>query len=427
MPQFSFLPFIGAASWRCAWALVIGTCAAQAAVLTSSDGKTREFAVVVAAGREGLTVREAPAGKDIVIPWARLDARRTAQANPWFDGARKKATAGETVMLNIGLPQAPKDPAGEAKVAEWRVVKSSSGSLPLSAYVHREVAIPRLAVVWIGSTSPLSKREDAADLARRLHGALVVADVPPGADPELATTLLSGVADLMRQARLPSSSGKEAPAPATDRQAEASESGNEESVAPASDPPARRSGPAVILLGQGEAASLVWRVVCSHSNEVLAAVMLDGVHDEKSTAGAFATPCLFLESGGAGSPAAPASGEDLKRPYDLWRHFSTDGCRWCYASPSGDPLAMAVAFARDVAAASPYVEALELLESWEQNAMRHRIPMPVMTPKNFKEDGFRLATPNGASVFSVASRRGAARNDLVWVPSAAFATRLAGR
>jgi hypothetical protein len=80
-----------------------------------------------------------------------------------------------------------------------------------------------------------------------------------------------------------------------------------------------------------------------------------------------------------------------------------------------------------VAAASPYVEALEMLESWEGNKLRHRIPMPVMTAKSFKEDSFRLSTPDGASVFSVASKKGAARNDLVWVPSAAFAARLTGR
>ena len=86
-----------------------------------------------------------------------------------------------------------------------------------------------------------------------------------------------------------------------------------------------------------------------------------------------------------------------------------------------------MAFARDVASASPFVEALELLESWEHNKLRHRIPMPVATAKSFKEDGFRLATADGGSVFPVKSKVGAARNDLVWVPSAAFAARLAGK
>jgi hypothetical protein len=166
--------------------------------------------------------------------------------------------------------------------------------------------------------------------------------------------------------------------------------------------------------------------VCTRPADVVAAITLNGVHKAESTAGAFATPCLFLASPAPAEAAAPAA-EDLTRPQALWRHYSTDGCRWCYAAPAGDPLTLAVAFARDVASASPYVEALELLESWEHNKLRHRIPMPVATAKSFKEDGFRLATPDGGAVFPVKSKVGAARNDLVWVPSAAFAARLAGK
>jgi hypothetical protein len=203
--------------------------------------------------------------------------------------------------------------------------------------------------------------------------------------------------------------------------------------------PVSAAGPAILLMGRGEAAAAVWDVVCSGVGDILAAVTLDGNHRTAATPKAFVTPCLFIETPTGGSGGAPMTGadktpisgsgvaEDVSRPRDLWRHFSTDGCRWCYAEPAGDPLTLAVSFVREVAEASPYVEVLELLEAWQGDRLRHRIPMPVRKPGDFREEGFRLASPDGMSVFPVASRSGAARNDLVWVPSEAFAARLAGK
>ncbi len=198
--------------------------------------------------------------------------------------------------------------------------------------------------------------------------------------------------------------------------------GGAEAVAPG-------GGAAIILIGSGEGAGFVWNLLCARPQDVVAAVVIDGVLRAEPTAGAFSTPCLFLQSPASAPGEVPSTAvsADMTRPDNVWRYYSTDGCRWCIASPSGDPLALAVAFARDVAAASPYVEAMETLESWQNNKLRHRIPMPVLNAKNYKEQAFRLATPDGRSVFPVASKTGAARNDLVWVPSAAFAARLAVR
>jgi|GEM_PF-2509326 len=401
--------------------------------LTSSDGRTREFAVVVSADPAGLTVRESAGGRDIAIPWKRLDLQKTADANPWFGPAREKATVGGTVTLNLGLEPPPAAPAA----AEWRTVKSTVAagagknftSLQLSAYVHREVETPRLALVWVGGPSPLAKRGDAADLARRMQGALVVADFQGDygkAGEGSGEALVAGLTDLLKRARLGTAargggSGPAGSPGATMSAREKREVAGEAEGAGA--PPAgpRPAGPAIILIGQGEPASFVWSLVCTRPNDVLAAVTIDGAHRAEANAGAFATPCLFLQSAGA-----PAGG-DLTQPFDLWRHFSTDGSRWCHAMASADPLALAVAFARDVAAASPYAEALALLEDWENNALRHRIPMPVSSARDFREKMFRLATPDGASVFPVAAKTGAARNDLVWVPSPAFAAKLGGK
>lgn len=415
--------------------------AGEGAVLTSRDGQTREFAVVVSASPDGLTVREKAESAEVLIPWRRLDEDRTKAANPWFQEARAKAAAGETFKLNLaaGLPVAPATkPEGD-----WRTVKSTVNGAPgqgfgvlrLSAYVHREVPVPRLAVVWVGATSPLAQRGDAADLARRMQGALVVAefDRPVSkAEDGSGEALVAGVADLLRQARV---GGATASAPSTGKSGPLARPNASADAAPprapaeaagdkADEPP--KSGPAVILIGRDAAATFVWSLVCARPRDVVAAVTVDGVLKESSTAGAFATPCLFLESAGVSSRALGGR-EDLTRPLDLWRHFSTDGCRWCHAAPSGDPLALAVAFAREVATASPYVEALERLEHWENDPLRHRIPMPAATPKNFKEEAFRLARPDGSLVFPVAAKSGPARNDLVWVPSADFAARLAGK
>ena len=411
---------------------------ARAATLTSSDGKSREFPVVVSAARTGLTVRESESGKDIVIPWARLNVAKSEESNPWLQPAREKAMAGETVVLNLGLAKpAEPDPAVAPAVApspaasiqpEWRSLpeplkidggKGNFGSLSLSGYAHREVTVPRLAVVWVGGASPLAKRGDAADLARRMKGALVVAQFQGDfldASGGSGEALVDGVAQVLKALRL--DGGKPSGKPLGEKEAKEKLSGGGDGK---SAEVVVRSRPAMVVMGEGEAASFVWSLVCARPDDVMAAVMLNGVHKAESTAGAFATPCLFLESP-ASDPSA--AGDDLKRPHALWRHFSTDGCRWCYAAPAADPLALAVAFARDVAGASPYVEAIELLESWENNSLRHRIPMPVATPKSFKDAGFRLATPDGASVFPVRSKTGAARNDLVWVPSAGFAARL---
>ena len=428
---------------------------AAAATLTSRDGKKRDFPVVVAAAGPGLTVRESVGGRDVLIPWDRMDLAVSMEANEWLRAAHAKAVAGGVVALNLGLEEA----AGAEAVAEWRTVRSvveggvgqGFGTLRLSAYVHREVKVPRMALVWVGGASPLARRGDAADMVRRLQGALVVADfegLGAGLGEAGGRALVTGVAELLRRGRVDLAAGSGEAGVGLGAAAGAiKDSAGEEPAAELGQKkmeedeaePVLAAGPAILLMGRGEAAAAVWDVVCSGAGDILAAVTLDGNHRTAATPRAFVTPCLFIETPTGGSGGAPMTGadktsisgsgvaEDVSRPRDLWRHFSTDGCRWCYAEPAGDPLTLAVSFVREVAAASPYVEVLELLEAWQGDRLRHRIPMPVRRPGDFREEGFRLASPDGMSVFPVASRSGAARNDLVWVPSEAFAARLAGK
>ena len=94
--------------------------AAAAATLTSRDGKKRDFPVVVAAAGPGLTVRESAGGRDVLIPWERMDLAVSMEANEWLRAAHAKAVAGGVVALNLGLEEA----AGAEAVAEWRTVRS---------------------------------------------------------------------------------------------------------------------------------------------------------------------------------------------------------------------------------------------------------------------------------------------------------------
>lgn len=422
---------------------------AAAATLTSRDGKKRDFPVVVAAAGPGLTVRESAGGRDVLIPWERMDLAVSMEANEWLRAAHAKAVAGGVVALNLGLEEA----AGTQAVAEWRTVRSvveggagqGFGTLRLSAYVHREVEVPRMALVWVGGSSPLARRGDAADMVRRLQGALVVADfegLGAGLGESGGRALVTGVAELLRRGRVDLAAGSgeagaglgaaEGAGAMKDPVGQEPAAGlGQKKMEEDEAEPVVAAGPAILLMGRGEAAAAVWDVVCSGAGDILAAVTLDGNHRTAATPKAFVTPCLFIETPTAGahkkSISGPGLAEDVSRPRDLWRHFSTDGCRWCYAQPAGDPLTLAVSFVREVAEASPYVEVLELLEAWQGDRLRHRIPMPVRKPGDFREEGFRLASPDGMSVFPVASRSGAARNDLVWVPSEAFAARLAGK
>ncbi len=379
------------------WLLAVSPALAIPVTLTSTDGRTREFALVEASAPAGLTVKDAPAGREILIPWERLDLEKSAAANPWLAAARAKAQAGATVTRPFTSPPVGKGaPAGEWRARTHRVTGGGGGAsgntarLALSAHIHRETPRARLAVVWIGAANPLLTRHDAADFVRWADGALVTAELSGPDDANSARengeALLEGLTALLAE-------GKEPPPPGA-------------------------TPPAVILLGQGPAASaFAWSMVCHHASRVLASITFDGEHTATPNAEAFATPLLFVQTTGPANFQARQNAEDLTRPFDLWRHFSSDGCRWCFAAQPKDPLALAVAFARDTAAASPYQEVLAQWEAYENPAKKDTLPLPVRTIKDWNEETFRLASPAGQPAFPVTARTGAARHNLIWLPS----------
>lgn len=368
-----------------AWAVNL----ASAAVLTSADGRSRDFPVVVAASPQGLIVRDTPNGRDIVIAWEKLDVAKSIAANPWLEEAHRKVKAGARVPLNVTAPP----PLREAKLVLNGTAEDNFTRLTLAARVPQASTPPQLAVISLGTPAEWAARPDATAWAQQEEAALVTVTVEgtqwSDSTGGSGAALLKGVSQLLR--------------------------------GPDADP-ASPSAPALILIGQGTTSSaFVWNFLCHRPERVLAAATIDGLHEAQPTADVFATPVCFLQT--SALTASPTS--NPARPFDLWRQFSTDGCRWCFAAQPADPLGTALAFGRAVAAASPYREVIAQWEEYENPKRKDTLPLPVRTIKDWNEEPFRLAGLGGKPIYPVASRQGAARQELIWLPSEAFATWLA--
>lgn len=370
--------------------------------LVSNEGVSRDFPVIRLATPGGLIVRTTAAGRDMTIPWDRLDLGKCEAAHPWLGGVRAKAQNGETITLNLGMGGSPED------LQEWRTrrvtIAGGAGknfqSLQLTAYIHREVPRPRLALVWVGDSSPLARRPDAADLVRRSAGALVLAT-------------FSG--DKYHEANLGSG--------------EALSEGLKELLADPEtlkDPKKTVIPPAVIIMGEGRGGSFAWSHLCHYGKWVIAAVTVDAAHEASANAESFLTPVLFLQTQGP-APDAASTEENVTRPFDLWRHYSTEGCRWSYAYAAAhpDPHSLAVGFAAGVAGLSPYQEVLQTLEDWENNELKNRIPMPGRSVKDLKENAGLLATRGATHTFPVGEKKGDERHNLIWLPDPKMARLLA--
>ncbi len=70
--------------------------------ITSSKGKTVDFAGVKSASPAGLEVQFKKDGPLMTLPWGRLDLRKLETENPKIHVARKKTLGGEKVELNMG-------------------------------------------------------------------------------------------------------------------------------------------------------------------------------------------------------------------------------------------------------------------------------------------------------------------------------------
>lgn len=70
--------------------------------ITSSKGKTVDFAGVKSASPAGLEVQVKSGGPTLTLPWSRLDLKKLETENPKIHEARKQALDGKKVALNLG-------------------------------------------------------------------------------------------------------------------------------------------------------------------------------------------------------------------------------------------------------------------------------------------------------------------------------------
>lgn len=70
--------------------------------ITSSKGKTVDFAGVKSASPAGLEVQVKKEGPTMTLPWSRLDLKKLEAENPKIHEARKQTLSGKKVELNLG-------------------------------------------------------------------------------------------------------------------------------------------------------------------------------------------------------------------------------------------------------------------------------------------------------------------------------------
>lgn len=77
--------------------------------ITSSNGKTVDFAGVKSASPAGLEVQVTKDAPPLTLPWSRLDLKKLETENPQIHEARKKTLDGKKVELNLGsfAPEKP--------------------------------------------------------------------------------------------------------------------------------------------------------------------------------------------------------------------------------------------------------------------------------------------------------------------------------
>jgi len=98
---------------------------ASAIPITSSKGKTVDFAGVKSASPAGLEVQVKKDGPIVTLSWSRLDLRKLETENPKIHEARKKTLRGEKVELNLGSIVAKK--TVEAKPTGLRAKREAQG------------------------------------------------------------------------------------------------------------------------------------------------------------------------------------------------------------------------------------------------------------------------------------------------------------
>lgn len=178
----------------------------------------------------------------------------------------------------------------------------------------------------------------------------------------------------------------------------------------------------VILLGADQGTAFGWSFLNWKPKRVLAAAFVDGEYVGKATRDSFATPLLLVDT--KVGPRKPSQKPDLKRGYDLAKHYSTDGCRWTYIHTDKKReycLLLAGKYVESVASLSPYEKQAKERELWATSPLRERTPKPEANFKLFDEEQALLGSMvSEKDVYPLEAKKGEARRSLVWLPDAAF-------
>ncbi len=371
------------------------TGAASAFPIISKDGKTVDLPVIRRADKTGLIVRKGAATPDIPLGWDRIDLEATARLLPWMNSVYKRASAGQTVVLDLGINGRKADDLIEwvdfsSVVAGGEDKNFARATMKLTA--HKEVPKSKLIIVFVGAENPLLGDPAWEAFAKERSAAFLTLNFE-GTD-YMDARKASGDVIMKELPALLEKAGRKTTAEA-----------------------------GLLMIAENKRATWLWSYVTCYPKSVLAAVCVDAKHVAEANQGSFFTPLLLVSS----SPVTLAPDkEDLQNPADLHRHYSTDGCRWCYVEPAEgregkDPLPLALSFFRGVAAVSPYDNLFDLLDDFETNPLRARLAKPTGSFKDLNDDGFLLASRKSKESYPWKTKTGESRRGLVWLPDATFA------
>ncbi|MEZ5304196.1 MAG: hypothetical protein R3F11_26670 [Verrucomicrobiales bacterium] len=347
---------------------------ADAVPIKGAEGKIVDFAIIKTATPDGLVVHVKPGANALTVPWAKLDMESLAENHPYIHAAYEKALAAGAPIDVAELERELKETAFPLEMggASYELIRFDAIASPeIVICLVEDGAMPKLDPAW-------------RRLARRSEAAILKVKAAPG-----------GEAD---------------PVGAIDRLWEKAER------------PSLKGVGFVLVAKGGEAATYAWNYLSRQHEKILLLAAIGGRYPAEANQGTFFTPVLMLDT--APADGAAASNPNMTVGINLWKYYSTDGCRWCRAEISPDMKkneALARAFADAVLRMSPYIDLQRREREVKESPLFYRIPGGDANFKSIDDTKSKLGHPETGAICGVEEKTGDKRRMHVWLPSAAFA------